>query len=301
MKYKMKSISMLIAVVLIVSCAAMPISVNAASINTGVVQITEVSVSKESMDHSSVKSTEKIEAEDVAEDVVLSDKTGFSVVEESQEVIPEVQEEEPCTEDDSVILSNKINGTQNKIVVEKTVVTVPCTDFINLSTETISIDKNDTYLLSTTVADKYKGNGVVWTTSNKNIATVSSNGSVKGVGKGSCYITATIKGTNISVKAEVKVKDFILMEVKTTAYCGCKKCNGKWYGSPTASGTAYVAGRTIAVDKNVIKLGSTVEIDGHLFIAEDTGVKGKHIDIYFDSHSSALKYGLQKKIVKVYI
>ncbi len=75
-----------------------------------------------------------------------------------------------------------------------------------------------------------------------------------------------------------------------TAYCSCRQCCGRWSGGPTASGTMPEAGRTIAVDKRVIPLGTRVYIEGYgEFVAEDTGsaVRGNHIDIYMDSHEAA--------------
>lgn len=78
---------------------------------------------------------------------------------------------------------------------------------------------------------------------------------------------------------------------KLTAYCGCRKCNGRWTGCPTASGTDYVQGRTIAVDKRVIPLGTWVYINipnegWQKFRAEDTGsaIKRNRIDVYVDAH-----------------
>ena len=52
-----------------------------------------------------------------------------------------------------------------------------------------------------------------------------------------------------------------LGKYKLTAYCGCRKCSGKW-GARTASGKKAKQGRTIAVDKRKIKLGSKVQING---------------------------------------
>lgn len=79
---------------------------------------------------------------------------------------------------------------------------------------------------------------------------------------------------------------------KLTAYCGCRKCNGRWIGYPTASGTDYVQGRTIAVDKRVIPLGTWVYINipnegWQKFRAEDTGgaIKRNRIDVYVDGHN----------------
>ena len=84
---------------------------------------------------------------------------------------------------------------------------------------------------------------------------------------------------------------------KLTAYCNCSKCCGKYSGGPTASGTMPQAGRTIAVDTKVIPFGTKVIIDGHEYIAEDTGkaIKGNKIDIYFDSHTEASNFGVQHK------
>lgn len=92
-----------------------------------------------------------------------------------------------------------------------------------------------------------------------------------------------------------------LGDFRITAYCNCSKCCGKWAGGPTASGTIPKEGRTIAVDKRVIPLGTEVIINGHTYIAEDTGsaIKGNRIDMYYNSHSEALDYGVQYK--EVYI
>ena len=80
---------------------------------------------------------------------------------------------------------------------------------------------------------------------------------------------------------------------KLTAYCSCDTCNYPYGGLPTAFGTDYVEGRTIAVDPRVIPLGSFVEIDipgesWHQYRAEDTGgkIKGKRIDILVNGHGN---------------
>ena len=93
---------------------------------------------------------------------------------------------------------------------------------------------------------------------------------------------------------------------KATAYCSCEKCCDKdpsdeWYGI-TASGKRACWG-TVAVDKRVIKLGSTLRIKGFpntLFRAEDVGgaIKGNRIDVWFPSHREALKFGVQKIVVQ---
>lgn len=103
-----------------------------------------------------------------------------------------------------------------------------------------------------------------------------------------------------------------LGEFKTTAYCTCVKCCGIWsaehpsrvgtdYVQRTKSGTIPTADRTVSVDPDVIPLGTVLIIDGHEYIAEDTGsaVKGNVIDIYFDSHELAVEYGVQMKTIYI--
>lgn len=87
---------------------------------------------------------------------------------------------------------------------------------------------------------------------------------------------------------------------KITAYCHCVKCCGKNDGI-TATGTKATEGRTIAVDPKQIPYGTEVEIDGHIYIAEDCGgaIKGNRIDLYFDSHKEALNFGIQTKQVTI--
>ena len=89
-----------------------------------------------------------------------------------------------------------------------------------------------------------------------------------------------------------------LGQFKFTAYCACEKCCGKSDGI-TKTGTKATEGRTIAVDPNMIPLGSEVIIDGQKYIAEDVGgaIKGNRIDVYFESHQKALEFGVQHKEV----
>lgn len=96
-----------------------------------------------------------------------------------------------------------------------------------------------------------------------------------------------------------------LGQFKTTAYCKCIRCCGIWssehpsrgsdYVQKTASGTVPEAGRTIAADWSVLPKGTQVVINGNTYTVEDTGsgVDGKHIDVFFDSHEEARAWGVQ--------
>jgi 3D (Asp-Asp-Asp) domain-containing protein len=107
-----------------------------------------------------------------------------------------------------------------------------------------------------------------------------------------------------------KIKYSRLIPVKATAYTADAEENGMWgafdyYGNPLKLGT-------IAVDPDVIPMGSTVYITGYSFdglpiegmIAKATdqgsSIQGKRVDIYVPaSKTDATKFGMQD--VKVYI
>ena len=86
-----------------------------------------------------------------------------------------------------------------------------------------------------------------------------------------------------------------LGEFTATAYC-CENyphiCNDG-DATVTATGTTPTAGRTIAVDPDVIPYGTEVIINGHTYIAEDCGtaIQGNRIDILFPTHEEALLFG----------
>ena len=81
---------------------------------------------------------------------------------------------------------------------------------------------------------------------------------------------------------------------KTTAYCPCRICS-EGYGHLTSTGTHAAARRTVAVDPRVIPLGSHLLINGVEYIAEDVGggVKGKHIDIFYNTHKETTLHGVE--------
>ena len=90
-----------------------------------------------------------------------------------------------------------------------------------------------------------------------------------------------------------------LGEFELTAYCPCPICCGIYSNMTnptTASGTRATQGRTIATDTSIIPFGSKVVINGKIYTAEDTGsaIKGKRIDIFFESHTEALYFGRQR-------
>ena len=75
-----------------------------------------------------------------------------------------------------------------------------------------------------------------------------------------------------------------------TAYCNCAQCCGT-AGNLTASGTVPTAGRTVAMAG--VPFGTQLLINGNVYTVEDLGTPYGHVDIYCNSHSEALAFGLQ--------
>ncbi len=96
---------------------------------------------------------------------------------------------------------------------------------------------------------------------------------------------------------------------ETLRYTGVRTMSATAYtaghggvGTRTASGTAVHRG-TVAVDRSVIPLGTRMYVvtkKGYVYgeaVAEDTGVKGNKIDLYFDTYQQCINFGRQDCLV----
>lgn len=105
--------------------------------------------------------------------------------------------------------------------------------------------------------------------------------------------------TKKKAKKKKKNGNSYKIKCKITHYCSCATCNGSSSGL-TAMGTKLKPYYTVAVDRSVIPLGSTVVINGQEYRAEDTGVSGNTIDVCVSSHSEAYDKGVYYATVTVY-
>ena len=111
----------------------------------------------------------------------------------------------------------------------------------------------------------------------------------------------------------VKQPQYIsLGEFLITAYCSCEICCNEYaLNRPKdENGNEIVKGSigqvltpeySIAVDPTVIPYGTEVMFGGNTYLAQDRGgkIKGNHIDLYFNDHQTASKWG--KKYFEVFI
>lgn len=94
--------------------------------------------------------------------------------------------------------------------------------------------------------------------------------------------------------------------MEVTAYCACKKCCGPKAQGITASGkrVSYNGGLFVAADPK-LKFGTRVIIPGYAngiaveVVDRGSAIVGDKLDVYFDSHQTALKWGRQKLWVTV--
>lgn len=109
---------------------------------------------------------------------------------------------------------------------------------------------------------------------------------------------------NENIEAALLARAHVIEDCTITFYCNeryphiCGTGDGIAY-----DGTPALAWATCAVDPDVIPLGSTVMVDlgdGYglrTLVANDTGVKGNHLDICVGSHEDALQLGRQTAIL----
>lgn len=115
-------------------------------------------------------------------------------------------------------------------------------------------------------------------------------------------------GTNTLIATSRGSKTFTrAITVTATGYCSCSQCVGSHNGSITASGKPTTAYRTVAASSS-LPFGTDLYIpyfkgasNGGMFVVEDRGgsIGGNRIDIYFNTHEEAVRFG--RRTFKVYV
>ena len=109
---------------------------------------------------------------------------------------------------------------------------------------------------------------------------------------------------NEAIESALLLRSTAIENCTVTFYCAEKYPHICGTGDGIAyDGTPVLPWATCAVDPSVIPLGSTVLVDVgdgeglRYFRANDTGVKGDHIDICVSTHAEALRLGIQTSTV----
>nr|DAD85689.1 MAG TPA: lytic transglycosylase [Siphoviridae sp. ctP6113] len=108
---------------------------------------------------------------------------------------------------------------------------------------------------------------------------------------------------NEKIEAALLAKAHVIENCKVSHYDCCEACCGKSDGI-TETGVRATPGVTVAVDPDVIPMGSDVLVDYgdgeiHYYRADDVGgaIKGNHIDLCVGSHEEALTMGVRTATV----
>lgn len=122
-----------------------------------------------------------------------------------------------------------------------------------------------------------------------------SNGNLNTITTTTTSTTSTTTTTTTTTSNQSYLKT---LTMNATAYCetGSKTATGVW---PTRDSNGV---STVAVDPNVIPLGTKLYIEGYGYaIAADTGgaIKGNKIDLYMNSNSECINFGRQNITVHI--
>ena len=109
---------------------------------------------------------------------------------------------------------------------------------------------------------------------------------------------------NERIEEALLSRSSVIDDCTVTFYCAEKYPHICGTGDGIAyDGTPVLPWATCAVDPSIIPLGSTVMVDlgdGYglrTLVANDTGVKGNHIDICVHTHNDAIRLGIQTSTV----
>jgi 3D (Asp-Asp-Asp) domain-containing protein len=93
--------------------------------------------------------------------------------------------------------------------------------------------------------------------------------------------------------------------MRVTAYCPCEKCCGKYSNDQTACGHKIRPGDAFVAADKEYSFGTEIIIPGYENAAPvkvlDRGgaIRGNRLDVFFNSHEEALKWGVRHLDVKV--
>jgi len=95
------------------------------------------------------------------------------------------------------------------------------------------------------------------------------------------------------------------IQMRVTAYCPCRKCCGRYSDGITACGYKIRPGDSFVAADKKYPFGTEMIIAGYkngepVKVLDRGGViRGNRLDVFFDSHEDALKWGVRKLDVKV--
>lgn len=104
---------------------------------------------------------------------------------------------------------------------------------------------------------------------------------------------------------EIDAKEWDTVQMRVTAYCPCRLCCGRYADGRTACNHKIEQGDVFVAADKKYKFGTEVIVpgynEGEPVKVLDRGrlIKGNRLDVFFNSHRTAKKWGVQYLDVKV--
>jgi len=96
------------------------------------------------------------------------------------------------------------------------------------------------------------------------------------------------------------------VRMRVTAYCACEQCCGEYADGQTASGHNIQPGDAFVAADKQYPFGTKMVIEGYnndqpvKVLDRGGAIKANRLDVFFDMHQEALKWGVKYIDVKVY-
>jgi len=96
------------------------------------------------------------------------------------------------------------------------------------------------------------------------------------------------------------------IRMRVTAYCPCRKCCGRYSDGITACGHKIRPGDSFVAAERKYPFGTEMIIPGYKsgkpvkVLDRGGAIRGNRLDVFFDSHQQALKWGVRNIDVKVH-
>ena len=94
----------------------------------------------------------------------------------------------------------------------------------------------------------------------------------------------------------------LIIPMRVTAYCPCKKCCGKWADGTTASGYKIQPGDVLVAADKRYPFGTRMIIPGYAdnqpvkVLDRGGSIKGNRLDVFFHTHQEALEWGVKENV-----
>ena len=126
-----------------------------------------------------------------------------------------------------------------------------------------------------------------------------------------CVVSYGARATNSSTSstnpdvAPIPAVQWETRQMRVTAYCPCEKCCGRHADGITASGHIIKDGDTFVAADGRYSFGTEMLIPGYnndkpIKVLDRGGaIRGDKLDVFFNSHSQALEWGVRYLEVKI--